>query len=433
MLFVQYAPWELWYIAAMLDMTQGDLAAAAQEIARLQAELSASRREVADLRETLDELEGSVVVYDRDRRFLFANRAYRALFPYLPPDDVLRQERFEDLLRRSIAAGVVRHPMAVSDPDGFVAMRVASMQRRQRRAAEPQGARPGRETYHPLLDRWFLIRSRRTPRGNDVSLRVDVTGLKRLQQQLETARRAAEASDHMKSQFLASISHELRTPLNAVINFARLLSDQIRGPLGHPDYVSYARDIEDGGRHLLGLIDELLDLARAAAGRLTIHEGVADPAGLLRAVCRVLGPEAAAAGVSLTCDIPQEPPALRGDPVRLRQVLLNLVANAIKFTSPGGSVRLDLTVPADGGMRIQVRDTGVGIAPEDLGRVMQPFEQAHAAAGARRPGVGLGLPLARHLVELHGGCLVLASTPGQGTTAEVSLPADRVLPVAAER
>ncbi len=394
------------------------------EVARLQMEVAALRLQVSHLSETLDEMEGSIVVYDRDRRFLLANQAYHDLFPHLLADDVLRQERFEDVLRRSIVAGAIHDPQAISDPEAFIARRVGEMNRRERIPRETARQRPGREVYQPRLGRWFLVRSRRTPSGNDVSLRVDITAQKQLQQALEEARAAAETSDRMKSQFLASISHELRTPLNAVINFARLIAEEIHGPLGAADYRGYAEDIHESGVHLLGLIDELLDVARAQSGRLTIQEGLADPAGLVRTVCRVLGPEADAAGVLLSWEVPAERWSVRGDPVRLRQVLLNLVGNAIKFTPSGGAVTVSLTVAADGTLRITVRDNGVGIAAEDLGRVMRPFEQVHAG---RSPGVGLGLPLSRLLVELHGGRLALASTPGEGTTAEIALPAERVL------
>ncbi|MDR3535437.1 MAG: ATP-binding protein [Acetobacteraceae bacterium] len=397
---------------------------ASADVMRLQAEMTALRQQVSDLSETLDEVEGAIVVYDRDRRFLLANQAYHALFPHLPADDVLRHERYEELLRRSMVAGTVHDPQAQSDPDGFVARRIAAMEQRQRLPRETTAQRPGRVVYQPRLGRWYLVRSRRTPSGNDVSLRVDITAQKQLQQALEEARAAAETSDRMKSQFLASVSHELRTPLNAVINFARLIAEEIHGPLGATEYRGYAQDIRDSGTHLLGLIDELLDLARAQAGRLTIQEGLLDPSALVRTVCRVLGPEAVGAGVSLSWEAPAERWSVRGDPVRLRQVLLNLVGNAIKFTASGGTVRVSLAVTDDGALRITVRDNGVGIAAEDLGRVMRPFEQVHAG---RAPGIGLGLPLSRFLVELHGGQLALASTPGEGTTAEVALPADRVL------
>ncbi|HET6197648.1 MAG TPA: HAMP domain-containing sensor histidine kinase, partial [Acetobacteraceae bacterium] len=224
----------------------------------------------------------------------------------------------------------------------------------------------------------------------------------------------------------ANMSHELRTPLNAVINFARLIEQEVHGPLGAPEYRDYARDIAESGSSQLELIDELLDLARAEVGRLTIAESVVDPARLIAATCRVLAPEAANAGVALDYVVAPGVGHLRGDPGRLRQVLLNLTSNAIKFTCRGGAVSVHARGGSDGTLQIAVRDTGVGIAEQDLHRVMEPFEQAAPASG-RRPGVGLGLPLSRHLVELHGGDLRLESAPGRGTTAMITLPASRML------
>jgi signal transduction histidine kinase len=244
---------------------------------------------------------------------------------------------------------------------------------------------------------------------------------------LQRAREVAEEASRMKSQFLGNVSHELRTPLNAVINFARLMADQIHGPLGAPQYTDYTQDILESGTHLLGLIDELLDLARAEAGRLSIAESVVDIQRLIATVCRALRPEAAAKGLVLADAVPQDLSNLRGDPTRIRQVLLNLVANAIKFTASGGCVTVGVEHAPGDDLRITVSDNGIGIANQDLQRVMEPFVQVPLPSGMSHPGVGLGLPLSRHLIDLHGGTLTLHSTADAGTTAIVTLPASRVL------
>jgi signal transduction histidine kinase len=259
---------------------------------------------------------------------------------------------------------------------------------------------------------------------------VDITAQKDLQHALQEAREAAEAASQMKSQFLGNVSHELRTPLNAVINFARLIADQIHGPLGAPQYRDYARDITESGTHLLTLIDDLLDLARAEAGRLVVVESIVHPGRLIATVCRVLEPEAKANGVALAHAIWANVGYMRGDPTRMRQVLFNLIANAIKFTRAGGTIRVEASRDATGGLQIQVADTGIGIAAQDLGYVMESFAQVARGSGTLRPGVGLGLPLSRHLIELHGGSLVLQSTPGVGTTAVISIPAGRMIKAA---
>jgi signal transduction histidine kinase len=393
----------------------------------LRAEIAALQRQNQMLRETLDTIDGSIVVYDDDRRFLFANATYHAVFPHLPSNEDLIGEHYEDVVSRSIAAGVVEDPSAVTEREAYLQRRIATMEQRRAMPRDVYNARPGREALHPETGRWYLLRSRRTPSGNDVTLRVDITVQKFLQQELDAARQTAEAANRMKSQFLANVTHELRTPLNAVINFARLIKDEIHGRLGAPQYRDYAAQIGASGADLLGLIDELLDLARAEAGHLTIVEGIAEPAVLIDTVCRLLAPEAAERGVILTREVPMALSPLRGDATRLRQVLVNLIANALKFTARGGTVRVAAAQDHAAGLTISVSDTGIGIRPADLARVMQPFEQAREPSGESRPGVGLGLPLVRHLVELHGGTLTLRSEAGVGTAASFTLPAHRLI------
>ena len=398
------------------------------DIELLRTEIEALRRQNAIMRETLDTIEGSVVVYDRERRYLLGNKAYHTLYPHLPGDDELIGRKYEELLALSIAAGSVDNPAAYTDTAAFVSSRIADMERRRELSRDAQNARPGRESLHPQTGRWSLVRSKRTPSGSDVSLRVDITAQKQLQQELQEARVAAEKASQMKSQFLSNVSHELRTPLNAVINFAKLLVEQIHGPLGALQYREYARDIAESGEHLLTLIDELLDLARAEAGQLTIAEGVFDVGRIIAGGCRVLKPEADAAGVTLLNDTNAGLGHLRGDPMRFRQILFNLIGNAIKFTRAGGTVSIDAwDDPADDGLCIVVRDTGIGIAEQDLDRVVEPFAQVARPSGNSRPGVGLGLPLSRHLIELHGGTLSLNSTQGLGTTVTMRLPANRIM------
>jgi signal transduction histidine kinase len=408
------------------DPSHGDRAMTEADL--LRAENAALRRQNQMLRETLDTIEGSVVVYDEQRYFLYANATYHAIYPHLPPDEALLGERFEDLLRRSIAAGMMEDPTALTDLETYIAKRIGTMQERRATPRDVFNTRPGREAMQRKTGRWYLIRSRRTPSGNDVTLRVDISLQKRLQQELETARRTAETANQMKSQFLANVTHELRTPLNAVINFAHLISDQIHGSVGDARYRDYAAQISTSGGDLLALIDELLDLARAEAGHLAIVEGIAEPDVLITAVQRMLAPEAVNRGVTLVARVPADLSPVRGDATRLRQVLVNLVANALKFTARGGSVRIAAAEDPLAGLTISVHDSGSGIDAADLPRVMQPFEQAHDPSRESRPGVGLGLPLARHLVELHGGTLTLSSERGVGTTARVVLPARRLIP-----
>ncbi|SMF91480.1 Signal transduction histidine kinase [Azospirillum oryzae] len=242
----------------------------------------------------------------------------------------------------------------------------------------------------------------------------------------ETARRAAEAANHDKGEFLAGLSHELRTPLNAVIGFSDLIAREAEGPVGTPSYRQYAANVRDSGQHVLELINEILDHARAEAGALTLEEGPCDLEDAADFAVRMLTPRAEHAGVLLSAAVAPAVRNLRGDDRRIRQILLNLIANGVKYTPSGGSVTLSAALD-DGAPVIRVIDTGLGIPTEDIDRVLEPFARAgNATRGVE--GAGLGLPLTKRLVELHGGTLELRSTLGVGTTVTVRLPASRLLP-----
>jgi len=239
---------------------------------------------------------------------------------------------------------------------------------------------------------------------------------------LEAARDRALESDRVKSRFLATMSHELRTPLNVILGFAQAIEKAAYGPLGNERYVESARSIRESGEHLLSLINDVLDLSRIEAGEYPYRPEWVDAADVVRGIARAFGPTAEEAGVRLVVDVPAQPAVVRADERGLRQILINLVANAIKFTPGGGSVAIELRQRHAGDFAITVRDTGVGIAPEDQGRVLEPFVQADNSHARRYEGSGLGLALSKQLAELHGGDLELESTPGEGTQVTVTLP-----------
>jgi signal transduction histidine kinase len=226
------------------------------------------------------------------------------------------------------------------------------------------------------------------------------------------------------------MSHELRTPLNAIIGFAEMMQRGSFGPLGHKRYDEYVGDIHTSGRHLLEMVNDILDLTKAEAGKLDLVDDSVDVAEIADSACRMVAPQARARSIIVSNRIARSLPMLRGDERRLTQIMLNFVSNAVKFSNDGGRVELDAFLDEDGSFAVMVRDNGIGIAEADIPRVMQIFQQADNGHTRRYGGTGLGLPLAKKLVELHGGNLVLESTQGSSTRIMARFPASRVIAVA---
>ena len=253
----------------------------------------------------------------------------------------------------------------------------------------------------------------------------DITELKQAGEELDIARKEAEAANSAKSHLLANVSHELRTPLNAILGFSEILAGEMLGPLGER-YRDYAKDIHDSGLHLLSIIDDLLDLSKIEAGRLNLSEDIVDVVELFDTVSRFVRERASSAGLTMSIDLPADMPALKANRRAMRQVLLNLLSNSVKFTPAGGHIALEAIREPCGGIGFRVRDNGIGIAAGDIHRAMEPFGLINSSLSRRHTGTGLGLPITRALVELHRGRFELTSEPGVGTTATVYLPADRV-------
>ncbi len=246
------------------------------------------------------------------------------------------------------------------------------------------------------------------------------------------ARMRAESANRAKSEFLANMSHELRTPLNAILGFSEILGKQQFGPLGCERYRSYVEDIHDSGKHLLGIINDILDLSKAEAGKLTLDEDDVALEGVIRQCLRMLDARATAQGVTITPHFPARVPRLSADARLVSQVLINLLTNSVKFTPEGGSVTISFDAEADGGCVIRIADTGIGIAPENIAKVRKPFAQVATAFSRNHQGTGLGLPLVDQIMKLHGGSLEIESALGVGTTVSIRFPAERVLPLADE-
>ena len=241
---------------------------------------------------------------------------------------------------------------------------------------------------------------------------------------LRRAKEAAETASRAKTEFLATVSHELRTPLNAIIGFSELMIRGVLGPIGNPQYREYLEDIHQSGTHLLSIINDILDFSKAEACKLELHESEVDVNQVVVALVRLMGPRARDAGLELCDRIPSELPHLWCDERKLKQMLLNLLTNAVKFTPRGGSIEVGASCD-EAGLTISVRDTGIGIARADLDRVLQPFVQADNELSRRHEGTGLGLTLVNSMITMHGGRLHLESEIGSGTTAVLSFPPQR--------
>lgn len=243
----------------------------------------------------------------------------------------------------------------------------------------------------------------------------------------DEARRRAEAANKAKSRFLATMSHELRTPLNAIMGFSEVMKGELLGPMPNPTYLEYADNIHSSGSHLLNLINEILDLSRIEAGRYELHEEPIRISDVADDCHRLLALRAQNKGLHFIENFGPDLPQVWADPRAIRQICLNLMSNALKFTPRSGQIIVTIEQTADGGQMFSVRDTGPGIPKEEIPKVMQAFGQGSLAHQTAEGGTGLGLPIVKNLIELHGGRFELLSELRKGTEAIVYMPPSRVL------
>lgn len=350
--------------------------------------------------------EGRITLFNAGAEAMFGYRAVRILGK---PLEILIPKRFRGRHRAHIA--------------GFVAGGRGGMRRMGQRGEILARRKGGAEFPAEASIMHYQVQGERvlTAILRDISDRVAAEAAR------HEAARQAELANRAKSEFLANMSHELRTPLNAIIGFTEVMSRETFGPLGSARYRGYCKDIGEAGRHLLSLINDVLDVSKIEAGQMQPLEAEVDVAGAIHACLRMVRERAQTAGLSIHLQIADDLPPLFCDERLLKQMLLNLLSNAIKFTLEG-SIAVTALVASDATLQISVADTGIGIAGADIPKALQPFGQVDSTITRKFGGTGLGLHLTRCMVELHGGHLDLTSTVGIGTTATLTFPARRLRP-----
>ena len=256
----------------------------------------------------------------------------------------------------------------------------------------------------------------------------DITDRKRVEEAQRLATEEANAANRAKTEFLHNMSHELRTPLNAIIGFSDIIKNEMMGPIGVAQYLEYIRDINNSGQHLLQVVNDILDMSKIESGQMQLVETEVYLPHVVEASRRLVEERAKKADLAIDIDVPSELPELSGDERMIKQMLLNLLTNSIKFTPQGGRILVKAEREDDGGTVVRIRDTGIGIAAKDFEKIMEPFGQADASLAREYEGTGLGLPLVRSMIELHGGRLSLESEVGVGTVVSLHFPPERVVP-----
>jgi len=383
--------------------------AAAREASAVAREARARRTAEARLLSAFESAPAAFALYDADDRLVLSNSVYRSFFAPIK-ELIVPGKTFQELSEAAVKyrAFADEHP----DEREFLRWR---MDQHRLGIGEP---------VLQLQDgRWILMRERRTEEGDTVLFYSDITPLKERETQLGLARQQAEQANQAKTAFLANMSHELRTPLNAIIGFSEMIERKVLGPISE-SYRQYGEIVRTSGEHLLAIINDILDIAKLNAGKTELHLEPVDINRTVVEVIAIMSRKADVAGIAIVTDLALQTPVVEADPVRIRQVLLNVLANAVKFTPAGGRIDVSTaTISTD--VQIAVKDNGVGMAPEDIPRALEPFTQVGRERALTQEGTGLGLPISKTLVEMHGGRLEISSAPKQGTTVTISLPTRR--------
>lgn len=377
------------------------------------------------LRDGIESVSDAFSLFDRHGRLILCNQAFSDAFGLVP--EAVRRGAMKDELNRIAALSIkADHPST----DLRAGMREVEMHDgRWLRLAERYTSDGG--TVVTATDLTLIKRQEaETQRAAD-SLRQMVDQLESSQEKLsllarkyEIAMTRAEAANQAKSEFLANMSHELRTPLNAINGFSEIMAGEMFGPVGDARYKGYAADILQSGQHLLSLINDILDMAKIEAGKMTLHYEKVSLKEVCQDAIRLMRGKAEDSGLILVLEA-QDLPEIDADQRGMKQVMLNLISNAVKFTPEGGSITVSVVKHGPGRQRVAVADTGIGIAAEDLSRLARPFEQVEGQHSKTTQGTGLGLALTKSLIEMHRGVMALDSEPGAGTVVSFDVPEHR--------
>ncbi|SHE78745.1 PAS domain S-box-containing protein [Kaistia soli DSM 19436] len=378
---------------------------------RAEAELLGARQRIVELEAILDTATDGIIVVDEDARIERINRSAEALFGVesasvtgLRLPDLLAEESRQSAL--DYLDGLARNGVASVLNDG-----------REVIGRVPQGG------LIPL----FMTMGRLPETGKFCAVLRDITQWKNAEGELINARRAAESASMQKSDFLAKVSHEIRTPLNAIIGFSEVMMEERFGPIGTERYKEYLRDIHVSGAHLMSLLNDLLDLSKIEAGKLDLtFEAVALNEIVMECVA-LMQPQANRERIIIRTSLSGQVPNIVADPRSIRQIVLNLVSNAVKFTLAGGQVIVSTAMEPHGEVTLRIRDTGIGMSEKDIETALKPFRQLSSSRERRSDGTGLGLPLTKALVEANRAAFAIDSSVGQGTLIRITFPATRVL------
>jgi PAS domain S-box-containing protein len=402
------------------------------------SDITALKHAEARLRDAIESVNEGFALFDSEMRFVVVNSNLAEMYP-VSGKLAKPGARLEDMLRYGAEFGEYPGIKTPAQVDAFVKLwmqRYTSGERYLGEGEMPDG-------------RWYLVSHHPTSNGGYVSIRADITAQKKreselhatmgelkvktlelavIADELEEARRVADIASLGKSNFLANVAHELRTPLNAINGFSELILTEMFGPIQPERYKGYVGFIHQSGSHLLSLINDILDLSKIEAGKMELHVEVVPTEQVVHQAMESLRKTAEERKVALRADVAADCPILHADARAVRQILLNLLSNAVKFTPPSGGVTLTVRRVEEGGIDIEVADTGIGMSEAEMVKALEPYGQVESDLTKKHQGTGLGLPLVKSLVELHGGTLRLGSEKGTGTVATVFLPWRNDLP-----